>query len=82
LVYSGDVLRVFSLGREDLIASKLYAYCDREESDLDDLLKIKPTIDELNSLYLWLLKRDLSEFWPMRVESKWIILLKRLGYEK
>jgi len=48
LVYSGEVLRVFSLGREDLIASKLYAYCDREESDLDDLLKIKPTIEELN----------------------------------
>jgi hypothetical protein len=82
LIYSGRNLRIFALGREDLIASKIYAYCDREESDLEDLLKIKPTHDELNALYQWLLERDASVHWPTRVESKWTKLLKRLGYEK
>jgi hypothetical protein len=47
-VFSGSHLTVRALGRRDLIYSKLYAAADRM-SDVDDLVAIKPTEDELES---------------------------------
>ena len=81
LIYKGNALKIFILGRKDLIATKLFAYCDREEADFEDLLKLRPTQSELDQLYHWVLNRDASEYWPPRVEKQLKRLKNKLGYE-
>src|SRR5688572_8140587 len=41
-IFNGKALELRALGREDLLATKLYAFCDRED-DFDDVVKLKPT---------------------------------------
>lgn len=62
-VYSGAALHVFSLGRIDLLRSKLYAYLDRG-IDLDDVYALKPSTAEIESLLPWLEERDGNPGWP------------------
>lgn len=81
-IYKGKFLKIKSLSRSDLIASKLFAFCDRDENDLDDLLHLKPTLKEIDSLKSWILARDTSELWPARVQKCLKKLKSRLGYEK
>jgi len=69
-IFSGKCLIVQALGRRDFIATKLQGLCDRDEFDLEDILALKPTREEIESLKPWLLLRDISEFWPKRVESQ------------
>ena len=45
-VYAGEVIRVWSLGRPELLLSKLWALCDRG-LDLADCLALAPTLEEL-----------------------------------
>ena len=42
-IYRGQSLVFQTLGRSDLLKSKLFAYCDRTEPDFQDLLKMKPS---------------------------------------
>lgn len=37
-IFRGQALTVKTLGERDLLATKLYAYCDRDEDDLSDIL--------------------------------------------
>jgi hypothetical protein len=67
-VFAGKALELRALGRPDLLATKLYAFCDRED-DLDDVLKLRPTNEELEALFPWVLERDGSPYWPKRVED-------------
>lgn len=80
-IYKGKFLTIKSLARRDLIASKLYAMCDRDESDLDDLVQLKPSFAEIETLREWVLERDASELWPARVEKCLKRLKARLGHE-
>ena len=58
LVYSGDALKVKSLSRKDLIATKLYAACSRQlETDMMDLRDLKPKQAELDFAREWILAR-------------------------
>ncbi len=53
-IYSGKALNIFSLGRSDLIFTKILAELDRQEN-MPDIIRLKPSLNELNSL-----KRHLS----------------------
>ncbi len=78
IIFKESHLTVKALGRHDLIATKLQGMCDRDEYDLEDLLKLEATIDEASSLKRWVLKQDGSAFWPERVESQFKKLLTRI----
>ncbi len=79
-VFRGKCLELKALGREDLLATKLYAFCDRED-DFEDVIKLAPTHEELNRLVPWVLARDASSYWPERVQTCFERLRKRLNHE-
>ncbi len=81
IIFCGKHLTVRALGRRDFIATKLQGLCDRDEFDLEDILALKPTRDEIESLKSWLLLRDASEFWPSRVEKQLTKLFARISRE-
>ncbi len=74
-IYQGEALTLKTLGRDDLLATKLYAYCDRG-FDLDDCLKLNPTPIELESAYEWIIKQDVNPSWPEHVRSMFDELVK------
>lgn len=47
LIYRGRSLVMESLGRRDLLATKLFAFCDRDEQDLEDILQMKISWSEM-----------------------------------
>ena len=79
-IFAGRSLELRSLGRGDLLATKLYAFCDRED-DFSDVLDLKPSKEELAGLFSWVLARDASSLWPKRVEECFARIRKSFGYE-
>jgi Nucleotidyltransferase of unknown function (DUF6036) len=79
-IFKGKALELRGLGRADLLASKLFAFCDRED-DFEDVLEMKPTKSELEDIFPWVLQRDGSAYWPKRVEDCFLRLRKKLKYE-
>ncbi len=79
LAFSGAALELRSLGREDLLRSKLFALCDRG-LDLPDCLALAPTADELAALLPWVEEQDLNPDWPGHVRATLADLGKRLGH--
>lgn len=75
LLFQGKALTLQVLGRIDLIATKIYAFCDRED-DFQDVLKLKPSNQELENV--WVLGRDASAYWPERVDTCFARLRKAL----
>ncbi len=51
--FDGQALRLTTLGRTDLLRTKLFALCDRG-SDLGDCLALRPTSHELDEAEPWL----------------------------
>ncbi len=82
VIFEGSFLVVKSLGRRDLLATKLQGLCDRDENDLEDILFLKPTVQEIESLRTWLLQRDASVYWPERVDSQLSKLVGRIAHGK
>jgi hypothetical protein len=80
-LYVGEALKLKGLGRNDLIKSKLFAYCDRTNPDYDDLIKLCPTLQELNNSIEWVKYRDGNPGWPAHVEIAFTVLKKALKYE-
>lgn len=68
LLYVGDVLELFTLGRDDLLRSKLFALVDRN-IDLADCVALAPTRDEMHALLPWLDEQDGNSEWPAHVRS-------------
>ena len=79
-LYKGKALNLLTLGRMDLLCSKLYAYCDRQQ-DLADCLALKPNPRELGQCLPWLLQRDANPLWPDHVRVSLNQLKEVLGYE-
>ena len=79
-IFHGSALTVKTLSVRDLLATKLYAYCDRDEDDLSDILRMNPSPAEVESLRAWVLDRDGSAYWPDRVQKCFTKLLARLGH--
>lgn len=79
-LFQGRSLRLYTLGRLDLLRSKVYAFCDRQQ-DREDCLALRPTLDELREIYPWVLERDANPLWPEHVTASLRLLSKELGYD-
>lgn len=67
-VYSGEAILLRSLGRLDLLRSKVFALCDRG-IDFNDCIALKPTLRELNDIAPWLKEQDANPEWPDHVSQ-------------
>lgn len=80
LIFDGKAIKLHTLGRLNLLRTKLYAYADRD-IDFDDCLALRPTLEELNECKNWVLAGDASEFWPDRVDEVFKNLIEELKLE-
>jgi hypothetical protein len=78
-VFTGQALLLRSLGRDDLIRSKLFALCDRG-IDLADCIALAPTADELAAILPWLERQDANPDWPSHARAIVVDLARRLGH--
>lgn len=79
-LFTGKRLKLTTLGRSDLLRSKLFAYCDRQQ-DLKDCIALKPTTAELRVCLPWLEQRDANPDWPEHVRRSIYYLAERLGHD-
>ena len=77
-IFDGQVLVLSTLGRPDLLKSKLFALCDRG-TDLPDCIALAPTAEELAECVPWLEVQDGNELWPAHVRATVADLARRLG---
>lgn len=78
LVFEGQALVLRTLGRPDLLKSKVFALCDRG-IDLQDCVALSPSRAELSELLPWLESRDTNPGWPEHVRGVIADLARRLG---
>ena len=78
-LYDGKAITFTTLGRVDLIGTKILAYCDRG-TDLKDCLDLKPTREEILEILPWVEQYDLNPEWPKYVKGQVGELVKRLGH--
>jgi hypothetical protein len=78
-VFSGSAIKFHTLGRNELIAAKLFALCDRG-IDLADCLALAPTAHELQALEPWLALQDANPEWPEHVRATLADLAQRLRH--
>ena len=78
-VFEGRALVLSTLGRADLLKTKLFALCDRG-TDLSDCVALAPTAPELDEAVLWLAEQDANPEWPAHVKATIADLTRRLGY--
>ena len=76
--FGGTQLKLTTLGRADLLKTKLFAYCDRTDPDYADLLKLNPTRDELSDAISWVKHQDANPSWPDNVERLFLNLKQAL----
>ena len=79
LVFAGAAIRLDTLGRVDLLKTKLFALCDRG-TDLGDCLALAPTLDELSEAGPWVALQDGHPDWPAHVAATLEDLRRRLGH--
>jgi Nucleotidyltransferase of unknown function (DUF6036) len=79
-LYQGQNLKLWTLSRIDLIRTKFWAMCDRMR-DLDDLIAIAPTLEELEIAVKWVKPLDGNEKWVDHVDVNFNLLKQRLGYD-
>jgi len=78
-LFSGNVIRLRSLGRVDFLCAKLFALCDRG-IDLGDCVALAPTTDELAKVLSWPELREANPDWPAHVRATLVDLRRRLGH--
>jgi hypothetical protein len=78
--FSGRALVLETLGRADLLKTKLFALCDRG-TDLADCMAFSPTVEELEEAMPWVALQDANELWPSHVETTIRDLQRRLGHD-
>jgi hypothetical protein len=78
-LYQGRAIVLHTLGRSDLLRSKLFALCDRG-TDLPDCLALEPTQAELEEIQPWVALQDAHPGWPEHVSATLSDLAGRLGY--
>jgi hypothetical protein len=79
LVHQGKAIRLWSLGRPELLLSKLFALCDRG-LDLADCLALHPRAEELATAEAWIAAQDINPDWPAHVQATLQDLARRLGH--
>jgi hypothetical protein len=78
-IFEGRAVLLSTLGRPDLLKSKLFALCDRG-TDLPDRIALAPTVAELSACRPWLELQDGNEAWPAHVQATLDDLARRLGH--
>ena len=78
-VFEGQVLVLNTLGRPDLLKSKLFALCDRG-IDMSDCVALAPSAADLAECMPWLEVQDGNELWPAHVCATIAELARRLGH--
>lgn len=78
-IFQGSALRLWSLGRPELLLAKLWALCDRG-LDLPDCIALAPTPAELQEATVWIAAQDLNPDWPAHVKETLQDLARRLGH--
>ncbi len=78
-VYAGQALVLQTLGRTDLLKTKLFALCDRLE-DWADCVALAPTAEELDDCLPWVTARDANAFWAEHVRNTLVALAERNGH--
>ena len=78
-VFQGSALTLAVPDRPELLATKLYALCDRG-TDLADCLALNPSAVELAAALPWLASRDEHPDWPAHVTETVTDLGRRLGH--
>ncbi len=79
VAFTGISLTLTTLGRADLLKTKLFALCDRG-TDLADCIAMSPTAEELEAAEPWLAVRDANPMWPDHVHTTLDDLRRRLGH--
>ena len=74
---AGEALTLHTLGRLDLLRSKLFALCDRGV-DLADCVALGPTADEIEMIRPWLELGDANPQWPDHVREVLVDLKERV----
>jgi hypothetical protein len=77
--FEGRALILKSLGRADLLKTKLFALCDRG-TDLPDCVALAPTAEEVAEALPWLSEQDGNPDWPAHVRATIVELQRRLGH--
>lgn len=77
--FEGKALILQSLGRADLLKTKLFALCDRG-TDLPDCIDLAPTAAELAEALPWVALQDANPDWPTHVAATLADLGRRLGH--
>jgi hypothetical protein len=67
--YEGKNLRVFLLGRKDMIGLKIAAAFDRKKEDVRDLFAMNPTEEEWEFGRKWAREYDASPDWPKLIDA-------------
>jgi hypothetical protein len=80
LLFEGTNLKLATLARLDLIRIKLWAMCDRMR-DIDDLVALAPSEEELAMATEWVTPLDAHTNWPEHVATNVAALRRRLGRE-
>ena len=79
VVFTGISLTLTTLGRADLLKTKIFALCDRG-TDLADCIAMAPTAVELEEAEPWLSEQDSNPLWPDHVRATLDDLRGRLGH--
>lgn len=79
IAYKGEALILHTLGRKDLLCTKLFALCDRG-TDLTDCIALKPSLNEIEEAIPWIEMQDTNPDWPRHVIAVLTDLGARLGY--
>ena len=77
--FQGEALILQTLGRADLLKTKLFAYCDRG-TDLADCVAMSPSPTELEHALDWVIQQDANPLWPNHVRQSFQVLHQRLGH--
>ncbi|MBZ0271654.1 hypothetical protein K8I61_06435 [bacterium] len=80
LAFKGRAIVLHTLGRMELLMSKLFAHCDRGDEDLVDCIAFAPTPEELDAALPWLDEQDGNPMWPAHVRRTINELKKELGH--
>lgn len=78
-VFEGQALVLQTLGRLDLLSTKLFALCDRG-TDFADCVALAPSPGELEATLPWLEQQDGNEQWPEHVRETLAGLARSLGH--
>jgi hypothetical protein len=78
-VFQGRAITLDTLGRADLLKTKLFALCDRG-TDLADCIALAPTAAEVADAAPWLSIQDAYPGWPDHVATTLADLQRRLDH--